>query len=218
MIQYLEYLKRIFFTTGTKYIGIILSELTLYQKVYLKYGNLKQNNPVYPKDKPKIWNTHCFPIPPANEHYFNLTWDIGYIYESLISDKIIEYMAAEEIKKFCEIDIKASEERSFKEIRKNIKPKYPHTYQEILIAFYQPLEYDMILDGRHRYIEAEAFSLNKKLPVIHLHSDEIISALVDLNSFLNYIIVRNIKVCYDCVFGGKSMRPLLQFSDFGVYI
>ena len=36
MIQYLEYLKRIFFTTGTKYIGIILSELTLYQKVYLK--------------------------------------------------------------------------------------------------------------------------------------------------------------------------------------
>ena len=144
MIQYLEYLKRIFFTTGTKYIGIILSELTLYQKVYLKYGNLKQNNPVYPKDKPKIWNTHCFPIPPANEHYFNLTWDIGYIYESLISDKIIEYMAAEEIKKFCEIDIKASEERSFKEIRKNIKPKYPHTYQEILIAFYQPLEYDMI--------------------------------------------------------------------------
>lgn len=99
MIQYLEYLKRIFFTTGTKYIGIILSELTLYQKVYLKYGNLKQNNPVYPKDKPKIWNTHCFPIPPANEHYFNLTWDIGYIYESLISDKIIEYMAAEEIKK-----------------------------------------------------------------------------------------------------------------------
>ena len=49
MIQYLEYLKRIFFTTGTKYIGIILSELTLYQKVYLKYGNLKQNNPVYPK-------------------------------------------------------------------------------------------------------------------------------------------------------------------------
>lgn len=168
MIQYLEYLKRIFFTIGTKYIGIILSELTLYQKVYLKYGNLKQNNPVYPKDKPKIWNTHCFPIPPANEHYFNLTWDIGYIYESLISDKIIEYMAAEEIKKFCEIDIKASEERSFKEIRKNIKPKYPHTYQEILIAFYQPLEYDMILDGRHRYIEAEAFSLNKKLPVIHL--------------------------------------------------
>ena len=128
MIQYLEYLKRIFFTTGTKYIGIILSELTLYQKVYLKYGNLKQNNPVYPKDKPKIWNTHCFPIPPANEHYFNLTWDIGYIYESLISDKIIEYMAAEEIKKFCEIDIKASEERSFKEIRKNIKPKYPHTH------------------------------------------------------------------------------------------
>lgn len=124
MIQYLEYLKRIFFTTGTKYIGIILSELTL----------------------------------------------------------------------------------------------YPHTYQEILIAFYQPLEYDMILDGRHRYIEAEAFSLNKKLPVIHLHSDEIISALVDLNSFLNYIIVRNIKVFYDCVFGGKSMRPLLQFSDFGVYI
>ena len=108
MIQYLEYLKRIFFTTGTKYIGIILSELTLYQKVYLKYGNLKQNNPVYPKDK--------------------------------------------------------------------------------------------------------------KLPVIHLHSDEIISALVDLNSFLNYIIVRNIKVFYDCVFGGKSMRPLLQFSDFGVYI
>ena len=127
-------------------------------------------------------------------------------------------MAAEEIKKFCEIDIKASEERSFKEIRKIIKPKYPHTYQEILIAFYQPLEYDMILDGRHRYIEAEAFSLNKKLPVIHLHSDEIISALVDLNSFLNYIIVRNIKVFYDCVFGGKSMRPLLQFSDFGVYI
>ena len=82
----------------------------------------------------------------------------------------------------------------FKEIRKNIKPKYPHTYQEILIAFYQPLEYDMILDGRHRYIEAEAFSLNKKLPVIHLHSDEIISALVDLNSFLNYIIVRKIGV------------------------
>ena len=98
------------------------------------------------------------------------------------------------------------------------QPKYPHTYQEILIAFYQPLEYDMILDGRHRYIEAEAFSLNKKLPVIHLHSDEIISALVDLNSFLNYIIVRNIKVFYDCVFGGKSMRPLLRFSDFGVYI
>ena len=52
MIQYLEYLKRIFFTTGTKYIGIILSELTLYQKVYLKYGNLKQNNPVYlPTDR-----------------------------------------------------------------------------------------------------------------------------------------------------------------------
>ena len=43
MIQYLEYLKRIFFTTGTKYIGIILSELTLYQKVYLKYGNLKND-------------------------------------------------------------------------------------------------------------------------------------------------------------------------------
>ena len=60
MIQYLEYLKRIFFTTGTKYIGIILSELTLYQKVYLKYGNLKQNNPVYPKDKPKIWNTEVY--------------------------------------------------------------------------------------------------------------------------------------------------------------
>ena len=38
MIQYLEYLKRIFFTTGTKYIGIILSELTLYQKINLKFG------------------------------------------------------------------------------------------------------------------------------------------------------------------------------------
>ena len=86
------------------------------------------------------------------------------------------------------------------------------------IIDFKPLSCCLFLDGRHRYIEAEAFSLNKKLPVIHLHSDEIISALVDLNSFLNYIIVRNIKVFYDCVFGGKSMRPLLQFSDFGVYI
>ena len=161
-----------------------------------------------------IYGSRSYPAP----EYVSSDYIFSYTNSLLLHNKIIEYMAAEEIKKFCEIDIKASEERSFKEIRKNIKPKYPHTYQEILIAFYQPLEYDMILDGRHRYIEAEAFSLNKKLPVIHLHSDEIISALVDLNSFLNYIIVRNIKVFYDCVFGGKSMRPLLQFSDFGVYI
>ena len=218
MIQYLEYLKGVFFTTGTKYIDIILSKLTLYQKIYLKYGNLKQNNPVYPKDKPEIWNTHCFPIPPTYEHFFNLTWDIGYIYESLIHEKNVEYMTVEEIKKNCKADIKASEKSSFQEIRKNIKPNYPHTYHEILIAFYHPLEYDMILDGRHRYIEAKVFSLNKKLPVIHLHSDEIISALVDLNSLLNYIIVRNIKVFFDCVFCEKPMHPLLQFSDYGIYI
>lgn len=216
MIKYLQEIKSRFCLFQVPYINEILAELEKYQKIYSKYENSKDNSIIYPKEKPEFWDKHHFPICPEENRFYDIVWDIGYIYDNFMSKNSITKMTLLEFKDKYNADIIASR-ATFLDIQQYLQPNYPHEFDSILTAIYNPYGSDatLILDGRHRYMEALLFHPSATLPVITLNTDDIMSAIVDTKSLLNYIIMRNIKTMNDCAMFRKPLSGLLSLSDYG---
>lgn len=80
-------------------------------------------------------------------------------------------------------------------LRSLITQKQKHDSPFLIIMYHIPNDKWLLLDGRHRYIEYEKFSINEEhIPVLMVDSEQLMRAIINKDGFIAYCIQHNIYV------------------------
>ena len=97
----------------------------------------------------------------------------------------------------------------------SVKNIFPHTYNNILTIFFKPMHKNLILDGRHRYIEFKKFKKNQLINFSYLNSEDIMDCIPTAFDLVKYIILNNLsemKSFYD----QKKNIETMNFEFYGL--
>lgn len=208
MIKYLDLFEKDMKKHNADYF---VEQIQLYKNMYTHYKNTSCPSPIYTG----ILNhgdTHCFYFP-TNENV-NLTWDVNLIYKKFLKFNTTRYISLKDFEKIFSSDLKESQEE-IKRIYNSVKNIFPHTYNNILTIFFKPMHKNLILDGRHRYIEFKKFKKNQLINFSYLNSEDIMDCIPTAFDLVKYIILNNLsemKFFYD----QKKNIETMNFEFYGL--
>lgn len=214
MLQYLNYIKsELTKMDPNNQIGL-LSELELYQKAYRKYEKITKQSPLY-NDITTSYNIHNFYLP-TNES-FSISWDIDSIYKKFEQYPTTQYMSLKDFDNLFASDLNNSKEE-FDRIYSEVKSIYPHTHNNVLTIFFKPLHCNLIVDGRHRYIEFKKFKPNALINLSYFNSNDIIDCIISSFDLVKYIIINNIDEINNFILNKGNLEHIIDFEKCGLFI
>ena len=75
---------------------------------------------------------------------------------------------------------------------------------------------NLILDGRHRCTELLKFAPSHPIELLYLDSTTVINSLLTPFDLVKYIILNNIEEIHNYLFGDKTIKNMLHFSDYNL--
>lgn len=214
MLQYLDYIKNeLTKMDSNNQIGLI-SELELYKKMYCKYEKITKQSPIY-NGVTTSYNMHNFYLP-TNES-FSISWNIDLIYKKFEQYSTTQYVSLKKFETLFVSDLNNSKEE-FDRIYNEVKSTYAHTHNNILTVLFKPLHCNLILDGRHRYIEFKKFKPNALINLSYFDSNDIIDCIISSFDLVKYIIMNNIDEINNFILSKGNLERIINFEKCGLSI
>lgn len=208
MLKYLTYIENEFLNININNPNELLSELNLYKKMYCKYKGTTMHNPLYLGNMTSL-DVHNFLLP-TNES-FTISWDIDLIYQKFSNYQTTHFLSLEDFNSLFRSDIENSNSE-LKKIYKKVKHIHSHTYNDILTLYFSPFDCNLILDGRHRYIEFAKLNPNQLINISYFNSNDVIDCIVSAFDLVQYIIINNIYELYNFLFKDGSLEQMISFE------
>lgn len=211
MEKYLDFVKNKIIELSKDDTTSFIKELEMYKNVYLHYKNIWKNTPY--NNSNVNYNKHIFNLPPDRE--ISLSWNIDLIYHDFLSVVPIYIISLTEFHHTFEEDINHSQVE-FNELFHKITTIQEHRYRPILGIYFKPMHQNLILDGRHRYTELLKFAPSHPIELLYLDSTTVINSLLTPFDLVKYIILNNIEEIHNYLFGDKTIKNMLHFSDYNL--
>ena len=209
MLKYLNYVHtELSKIKETEITNILLPEILTYQKYWEKYSCNNFSSPFY-KGTPDSYNTHHFILP--TEENVSISWDIDKLYK--LSEKTsINYLSLSKFEALLCHDLTASNDE-FINITRKVKTINSHRYKPALVIHFKPTHNDILIDGRHRYIEYKKFKPSEKIPFYYLDDEICITSILTKRELLTYIILHNIEIINDYITGQGTLEKIINIKN-----
>lgn len=209
MVKYLNYIyTELSKIKENEIVDILLPEILIYQKYWKKYSCDNSRNPFY-KEIPDSYNTHHFILPTAEN--VSISWDIDKLYK-LSENIFLNYLSLAEFETLIQHDLTASKDE-FESISQEVNTINTHRYKPILVMHFKPTNNDILIDGRHRYIEYKKLKSSEKIPFYHLDDEMCITSILTKRELLTYIILHNIEIINNYITGQGTLKKIINIKN-----
>ena len=209
MINYLKTLHENILAEEPDISSYLIPELDLYISYYSQYCNNDEFCNEY-LSIPSQYDMRVFHFD-TNEH-ITISWDTDKLNNYALKHKSPLYMTLDEFNNYFQADLSYSS-YELHQISHKINSVRKHTYTSILTMAFYPMDSNLIIDGRHRYIEYKKFKSTCRIPVYIFKDIECINSIFLKKDLISYIILYNIRIMYEYRNDTSLFDRLLRLTD-----